>query len=228
MKKLPWAFVLSSAILFTGCQRNSNTVWEDTKTMGRYLHRQGQLLWKQDANSRMINSEEEFVGPQGEEYIPLRDEDLKTQFADHSIPQPKEVPGAIGSSIPSIEYFSKPTSKLANLFQNVYFKTDQHTPKSDEDRKVLSYIAEHMKKNPHIYLTVEGYCDERASEAYNLALGTRRANAIRNHLIQNGVNPNHIFPISYGKEKPAELGHTEAAWAKNRRVEFKIYEKKAS
>ena len=94
MKKLSWAFALSAAVLFTGCQSNSNTVWEDTKTMGRYLHRKGQLLWKQDADSRMIESEDEFVGPQEEEYVPLKDEDLKTQFADHSIPQPKEVPGS--------------------------------------------------------------------------------------------------------------------------------------
>ena len=61
MKKLSWAFALSAAVLFTGCQSNSNTVWEDTKTMGRYLHRKGQLLWKQDADSRMIESEDEFV-----------------------------------------------------------------------------------------------------------------------------------------------------------------------
>lgn len=228
MKKLPWAFALSAAILFTGCQSNSNTVWEDTKTMGRYLHRKGQLLWKQDADSRMIESEEEFVGPQEEEYVPLKDEDLKTQFADHSIPQPKEVPGAIGSSIPSIDHFVTPTSHLADLFQNLYFNTDEHTLKTKDDYKNVADIAEYMKKHSNIYIFVAGHCDERASEAYNLALGTRRANTIRTLLVKRGVNPNHIYTISFGKEMPAELGHTSEVWAKNRRVEFKIFEKKGS
>lgn len=228
MKKLSWTFVLSSAILFTGCQSNTNTVWEDTKTIGRYLHRKGQLLWKQDADSRMLESEDEFIGPQDEEYVPLKDEDLKTQFADHSIPQPKEVPGAIGSSIPSIEQFVKPTSHLASLFQNLYFNTDEHTLRSREYYKNVANIAEHMKKNPNLYIFISGHCDERASEAYNLALGTRRANTIRNLLVKRGVNPNHIYTISFGKEMPAELGHTPEIWSKNRRVEFKIFEKKGS
>lgn len=228
MKKQSWAFVLSAAALLTGCQNNANTVWEDTKTMGRYLHRQGQLLWKQDVDSKMIDSEEEFVGPQEEEFIPLRDADLKTQFADHSIPQPKEIPGALGSSIPSIEQFVKPTSHLATLFQNLYFNTDEHTLKDKEAYGNVAAIAEHMKKHSNLYIFVAGHCDERASEAYNLALGTRRANTIRNLLVKRGVNPNHIYTISFGKEMPAELGHTADVWSKNRRVEFKIFEKKGS
>lgn len=228
MKKRFWAIALSAAALLTGCQNNASTVWEDTKTIGRYLHRQGQLLWKQDVDSKMIDSEEEFVGPQEEEYIPLRDEDLKTQFADHSIPQPKEVPGAIGSSIPSIEQFVKPTSHLADLFRNLYFNTDEHTLKDKEAYGNVASIAEHMKKHENLYIFVAGHCDERASEAYNLALGTRRANTIRNLLVKRGVNPNRIYTISFGKEMPAELGHTAEVWAKNRRVEFKIFEKKGS
>ena len=62
-------------------------------------------LWKQDVDSRMIASSDEFNGPEEEEYIPLKDEDLKTQFADLSIAQPKDIPGAIGSPIPSIDQF---------------------------------------------------------------------------------------------------------------------------
>jgi peptidoglycan-associated lipoprotein len=228
MKKQLWAIGLSAAALLTGCQNNASTVWEDTKTMGRYLHRQGQLLWKQDVDSKMVDSEEEFVGPQEEEFIPLNDADLKTQFADHSIAQPKEVPGAIGSSIPSIEQFVKPTSHLANLFQNLYFNTDEHTLKDKEAYGNVASIAEYMKKNENLYIFVAGHCDERASEAYNLALGTRRANTIRNLLVKRGVNPNRIYTISFGKEMPFEIGHTAEAWAKNRRAEFKIFDKKGS
>ena len=228
MKKQPWALILSATILLAGCQKSAQTAWEDTKTMGRYLHQQGQLLWKQDIDSKMIESEDQFTSPQEEEFIPLKDEDLKSQFADHSIPQPKEVPGALGSSIPSIEQFTKPTAQLANLFHDLYFNTDEHTLKDKEAYGNIASIAEHMKKHPDLYIFVAGHCDERASEAYNLALGTRRANTIRNLLVKRGVNPNHIYTISFGKEMPFDLGHTAEAWAKNRRVEFKIFEKKGS
>jgi peptidoglycan-associated lipoprotein len=227
MKKYSW-MLIGTALLLSGCQNSSNTVWEDTKTMGRYIHRKSQLLWKQDVDSRMIDSEEDFTGPQEEEYLPLRDEDLKTQFADLSIPQPKEIPGGIGSTIPSIEHFVKPTSHLATLFKNIHFNTDEHVLRSKEYYQVVANIAEHMKKNPNLYVFVSGHCDERASEAYNLALGTRRANTIRNLLVKRGVNPNHIYTISFGKEMPDDLGHTPEAWAKNRRVEFKIFEKKGT
>ncbi|MCB1107587.1 MAG: OmpA family protein [Chlamydiia bacterium] len=228
MKKLTWLFALSVTFLMTSCQNNSSTVWEDTKTMGRYLHRKGQLLWKQDVDSKMIESADEFNGPQEEEYIPLRDEDLKKQFADMSIPQPKEIPGAIGSSVPGIDQFVKPASHLATLFENLYFNTDEHVLRSKESYNNIAKIAKHMKEHPEMYIFVAGHCDERASEAYNLALGTRRANTIRNLLVKSGVNPNHIYTISFGKEMPADIGHSQEAWAKNRRVEFKIFEKKGS
>lgn len=218
--------LIGLAFLMSGCQSSSNTVWEDTKTMGRYIHRKGQLLWKQDVDSRMIESADEFTGPQEEEYVPLRDEDLRTQFADQSIPQPKDIPGAIGSPIPSLDQFVKPTAHLASLFKNIHFNTDEHIIRSKESYKMLVNIAKHMKENTNLYIFVAGHCDERASEAYNLALGTRRANAVRNVLVKNGVNPNHIHTISFGKEMPEDLGHTPEAWAKNRRAEFKIYEKK--
>ena len=138
------------------------------------------------------------------------------------------MPGAIGSSIPSIDQFVKPASHLASLYQNLYFNTDEHVLRSKEYYKNIANIAEYMKKNTDTYIFVSGHCDERASEAYNLALGTRRANTIRNLLVKHGVNPNHIYTISFGKEMPSDLGHTQDAWAKNRRVEFKIFEKKGS
>ncbi len=223
MRKLSW---ILAALLLSSCQNNATTVWEDTKTMGRYLHRKGQLLWKDDVDSRMIESADEFTGPQEEEYVPLKDADLKTQFADLSVPQPKAVPGAIGSPVPGIDQFVKPAAHLADLFQNLHFNTDEHTLRSRGDYTTIEKIAAHMKKNSDLYVFVAGHCDERASEAYNLALGTRRANSIRNLLVKRGVNPNHIYTISFGKEMPADLGHTAESWAKNRRVEFKIFDKK--
>ena len=74
---------------------------------------------------------------------------------------------------------------------------------------------------------VEGHTDERGPEAYNLSLGTRRANSVRTLLIQKGVDLNQVHTISYGKERPDDNSHTPDAWSKNRRAEFKIYQKPA-
>ena len=227
MKKKAWVFI-GLACLLTGCHNTSSTAWEDTKTMGRYLHRKGQILWKQDVDSRMIESADEFNGPNEEEFIPLKDEDLKTQFTDLSIPQPKEIPGAVGGAIPSIDHFMSPPSHLADLFQNIHFKTDEHVLQKKEHHQSIADISKHMKKNSNLYIFVAGHCDERASESYNLALGTRRANTVRNLLVKYGVNPNHIYTISFGKEMPIHVESKPEAWAKNRRVEFKIFEKEGA
>lgn len=82
-----------------------------------------------------------------------------------------------------------------------------------------------MKERPNMYLFVMGHCDQRASESYNLALGTRRSQAIKKLLIQRGVPASHIYTISFGKEMPLDARATKEAYAKNRRVEFKIYTK---
>jgi peptidoglycan-associated lipoprotein len=73
-----------------------------------------------------------------------------------------------------------------------------------------------------VTVTVEGYCDERGTREYNLALGERRANAARDYLVALGVNPSRLSTISYGKERPAVMGSNEYAWAQNRRDFFKV------
>ena len=74
-----------------------------------------------------------------------------------------------------------------------------------------------MKQYTNVSITVEGHCDERGTREYNLALGERRATAVKNFLVALGVDANRIATISYGKERPDALGHNEAAWAQNRR-----------
>ena len=74
-----------------------------------------------------------------------------------------------------------------------------------------------LKKYPNYAITVEGHCDERGTREYNLALGDRRATAVKNYLVAAGLPAARVKTISYGKERPAELGSNEAAWAKNRR-----------
>jgi len=80
--------------------------------------------------------------------------------------------------------------------------------------------ADKIKQVPGVIIQLAGHCDERGTQEYNLALGERRALAVREHLIQLGISGNRLITISYGEESPAVMGSGESAWAKNRRCEF--------
>jgi peptidoglycan-associated lipoprotein len=104
----------------------------------------------------------------------------------------------------------------------VYFDFDAFTL-SPAARETLTKNAQYMlSKNTGVKFQIEGHCDERGSDEYNLALGEKRATAVMHFLVTLGVPANRLSIISYGKEKPANPGHDEAAWAKNRRAEFVV------
>jgi peptidoglycan-associated lipoprotein len=92
----------------------------------------------------------------------------------------------------------------------------------DADRSVLQKNAEYIKSAPDKLILVEGHCDERGTIEYNLALGQKRAAAVREYYGQLGVPLGSIATISYGNEKPVDPGHNDIAWAKNRRAETKL------
>jgi peptidoglycan-associated lipoprotein len=118
----------------------------------------------------------------------------------------------------------KSTRDLATL-NDVYFDFDQYLITS-EDVDVLTQDLGWFKANPAARVKIEGYCDERGSIEYNLALGQKRADATRNYIMRLGVPGNRLETVSYGKEKPFDPGHTEAAWAKNRRAHLKAANQK--
>jgi len=108
------------------------------------------------------------------------------------------------------------------LFDKVYFDFDS-SALSQKSRDTLAANADVLlKKQPGMKVLIEGHCDERGSAEYNLALGERRAKSALNYLVNLGVPAGRLSTISYGKEKPADPGHDEAAWSKNRRAEFLI------
>ncbi len=92
----------------------------------------------------------------------------------------------------------------------------------DAGRAVANANAEILKKNPTWVVTIEGHCDERGTAEYNLALGERRAMAARTYILSLGIAPDRLRTVSYGKEYPFDAGHTEEAWARNRRGHFVI------
>jgi peptidoglycan-associated lipoprotein len=105
--------------------------------------------------------------------------------------------------------------------KTVYFDTDSATIKKSEQSK-LQEVADYIKANPNNAVEVEGHCDERGTEGYNQTLGNKRAHAVREYLINLGADGGHIGPVSLGESKPADPGHTEAAFAKNRRGVFVV------
>ncbi|NLY40928.1 MAG: peptidoglycan-associated lipoprotein Pal [Desulfovibrionales bacterium] len=102
----------------------------------------------------------------------------------------------------------------------IYFAFDSNEL-SQESRAILQEKADLLKANPALSLLIEGHCDERGTEEYNLALGERRARAAYEFLVLLGVESSRLQIISYGEEYPAVQGSNEAAWSKNRRDEFK-------
>ncbi|AHK63613.1 hypothetical protein BOKEGFJH_00734 [Chlamydia avium] len=119
------------------------------------------------------------------------------------------------------EQLYKTSSSVA--FRNITFATDSYTIKGEENLAILSSLVRHMQKSPKVTLYIEGHTDERGAASYNLALGARRANAVKQHLIKQGIAPERLFTISYGKERPISLSHDELAWQQNRRTEFKVH-----
>ncbi|HUI07149.1 MAG TPA: OmpA family protein [Verrucomicrobiae bacterium] len=105
-------------------------------------------------------------------------------------------------------------------FAPVLFDYDSARIRPSEVSK-LEAVAAYLKSNPG-KLVIEGYCDERGTAEYNRALGERRALAARDELVKLGIDASRISTISYGKDRPVDPGHDEAAWAKNRRCEFVV------
>lgn len=100
----------------------------------------------------------------------------------------------------------------------VYFDFDKSVVKRGDASKV-AHIAEYLKSHPGYMVKLDGHADERGTEDYNRALGERRALSVRESLLNLGVSQDAVVTATFGEDRPAELGHNEAAWSKNRRVE---------
>lgn len=103
--------------------------------------------------------------------------------------------------------------------QVVHFAYDQHLL-SDEARNIIAANAAILKATGKVMFQLAGHCDERGSDQYNIALGERRAEAVRAYLLELGIDASRMETVSYGEERPVNPGHTEECWLQNRRVEF--------
>jgi peptidoglycan-associated lipoprotein len=107
------------------------------------------------------------------------------------------------------------------LSQDVHFAYDSYTL-SDEAKSILEQKASWMITRPDVAVQIEGHCDERGTIAYNLALGERRANTVKQYVTTLGIPSTRLTTISYGEEFPLDPKHNEEAWARNRRAHFAI------
>jgi peptidoglycan-associated lipoprotein len=126
-------------------------------------------------------------------------------------------PAAPSTAAPATPPRPSEFAENANL-KDIYFDFDKYDIRAN-DAKALDTNAAWLKTNDNLVL-IEGHCDERGTNEYNLALGERRAKSTMNYLVSQGVQASRITIISYGKERPVCTEHTEDCWAKNRRAHF--------
>jgi peptidoglycan-associated lipoprotein len=140
-------------------------------------------------------------------------------------PEPpiKEVPPPDFPKEPPVEKTDQTADVInqSGVLKTVHFGYDQFDIR-EEDRPILQANAAWLKSNAKWKVRIEGNCDERGTTKYNLALGERRANAVREYLVSLGVPAPRIRIVSYGEEHPLDPGHNETAWAANRRGEFYV------
>lgn len=138
------------------------------------------------------------------------------QRVDEALPVPPEpiVEDAIGNR--TLDDLNRDSP-----FKPVFFALDS-AELDDAGRAVVTANADLLRKYRTWVMTVEGHCDERGTPEYNLALGERRAVAVKTYLVSLGIGPERLRTVSYGKEFPFEPGHDEAAWSRNRRAHFVI------
>jgi peptidoglycan-associated lipoprotein len=122
-------------------------------------------------------------------------------------PTPPQAPGIVPGSVQDFK---------VNVGDTVHFAYNEYNIE-DQDKSTLQKQATWLNRYPGVQITVEGDCDERGTREYNLALGARRANAVKEYLVSLGVNTNRLQTVSYGKERPICTQSSEDCWAQNRR-----------
>ena len=120
---------------------------------------------------------------------------------------------------------SRVVQELQAKLQDIHFDYDKYVVRAD-GKPALKMVSDILLKNKNLKVTIEGHCDERGTNEYNLALGDKRASAVKELLTSMGIPSSRIETISYGEEKPVCTESTESCWAKNRRAHFALEEAK--
>jgi len=119
------------------------------------------------------------------------------------------------------EASAREAARTAFVNENIHFAFDSFVL-SDQAQRILNSKADYLNTNSGVTVTVEGHCDDRGTETYNIALGERRAESVKKFLVDLGVSANQLNTVSYGEERPIAMGQDEVSWAKNRRAQLVI------
>jgi peptidoglycan-associated lipoprotein len=164
-------------------------------------------IWEKQ-NNRWVVVNENFLG--------------KPVITRPTLPPPPP-PAVAAAPSPSAEPapIPPPPAVSSDTLRDVFFDVDESDIRPDQQAR-LAADAEWLKSNPSVRITIEGHCDERQTDAYNMALGQRRAESTKAFLVDRGVEASRLTTISYGKRRPFEQGHDEEAWQANRRAHFVV------
>jgi len=150
--------------------------------------------------------------------VAVQKESISSAEADEQI-----APAADETEISSSAISDSESEKMDEvvLQEDIYFEFDKATLTTDS-RETLIRNGEWLRINSDVVITIEGHCDERGTNEYNLALGDRRAESVKTFLLDVGIDPSRLKTLSFGEERPADSGQDESAWAKNRRAHFLV------
>jgi peptidoglycan-associated lipoprotein len=148
---------------------------------------------------------------------------VATDTTQKTAPPPAETSGSTSEADMQAEAAKRAAEMAMNQFVNehIYFAFDS-AALSAMAQDTLKRKAQWLRENPDAMVTIEGNCDERGTNEYNLALGERRAESARAYLVDLGISASRLSTISYGEERPLDPRHNEEAWAKNRNDQFKL------
>ncbi|MBM4305533.1 MAG: peptidoglycan-associated lipoprotein Pal [Deltaproteobacteria bacterium] len=192
-------FILCIGLILMGCPKK--TVVKDEPSAKEAARIEAERKAKEEKEARRIAEEK------AKEEAKLKEEAAKREL-ERSL-QAKQTPGIEG-----VVYES-------SLLKPIRFDFDKYDIRPS-DAEILKANAAVLKKYPGLKIQIEGHCDERGTNEYNLALGERRASSTKKYLNSLGIGTDRISTISYGEEKPLDPAHNEDAWAKNRRANFLI------
>jgi peptidoglycan-associated lipoprotein len=199
--------ILCLGLILTGCPKKT-VVKDEPSARAADDARRAEEQKAREAREREAKEKEQAR---------VREEETKAREREKASAEaslvPKTTPGIEGVTYES------------GLLKDIRFDFDRYDVRPEDTVVLKENAAVLMTKLPKAKIQIEGHCDERGTVEYNLALGERRANSAKKYLISLGISEDRISTISYGEEKPFDPGHTEEAWAKNRRAHFVILSK---
>jgi peptidoglycan-associated lipoprotein len=206
--------LLCAGLLISGCPKKTVVRVEPS------VSKSEELAAEREKAARLETEQKEREAKERETARIREEEAMRAEEAQKAQAQKDFEKSLVSEKTPGIagEIFE------SQLLKDIHFDFDKYDVRP-EDVEFLKDNAELFMRHPSVMFQIEGHCDERGAIEYNLALGERRANSTKKYLISLGIGEDRISTISYGEEKPLDPGHSEEAWAKNRRAHLVVISK---